>query len=137
MGLNVVLAIFFSFIIGVIFGGMAAFLSRRMMINRQMRIAERKAARLVAEARLEAKGVLHETKQETEKVKSLAEAEYRERRSELQRQESRLSQKAETLERKLEGVEHRERNLASKEKEIESMHAHLAEVKNKQLKQLS
>lgn len=136
MGLDVVLAIFFSFIIGVIFGGMAAFLSRRMMINRQMRIAERKAARLVAEARLEAKGVLYETKQEAEKVKSLAEAEYRERHSELQRQESRLSQKAETLERKLEGVEHRERNLASKEKGIESMHAHLEEVRNKQLKQL-
>ena len=116
MGLDVVLAIFFSFIIGVIFGGMAAFLSRRVMINRQMRIAERKAARLVAEARLEAKGVLYETKHEAEKVKSLAEAEYRERRSELQRQESRLSQKAETLEHKLEGVEHRERNLASKEK---------------------
>jgi len=136
MGLDVVLAIFFSFIIGVIFGGMAAFLSRRMMINRQMRIAERKAARLVTEARLEAKGVLYETKQEAEKVKSLAEAEYRERHSELQRQESRLSQKAETLERKLEGVEHRERNLASKEKGIESMHAHLEEVRNKQLKQL-
>jgi len=136
MGLEVVLAIFFSFIIGVIFGGMAAFLSRRVMINRQMRIAERKAARLVADARLEAKGVLNETKQEAEKVKLLAETEYRERRSELQRQESRLSQKAETLERKLEGVEHRERNLASKEKEIESMHAHLAETRSKQLKQL-
>lgn len=130
------LAIFFSFIIGVIFGGMAAFLSRRLMLNRQMRIAERKAARMVAEARVEAKGVLHEAKQEAEKVKSLAEAESRERRSELQRQESRLSQKAETLERKLEGVEHRERNLASKEKEIESMHAHLRETRNKQLKQL-
>lgn len=136
MELQVVLAIFFSFIIGVIFGGMAVFLSRGMMFNRQLRIAQRKAARLVAEARLEAKGILDETKQEAEKVRSQAEAEYRERRSELQRQESRLSQRAETLERKLEAVEQRERNLASKEKEIETMHAHLAEIKSKQLKQL-
>jgi len=136
MGIELVLAIFFSFVIGIIFGGMAAFLSRRVMVNRQIRIAERKAARLVAEARAESKAVLSETRTEADKVKQAAEAEYRERRSELQRQESRLAQKGETLERKLEGVEHRERSLANKEKEIESIRAHLAEVKNKQLKQL-
>jgi len=136
MGLDVVLAIFFSFIIGVIFGGVAILLSRGMMVNRQLRIAQRKAARMTVEAKNEAKDMLNEARQEAAKAKSLTEAEYRERRSELQRQESRLSQKAETLERKLEGAEQRERNLANKEKEIESTHAHLSEVKNKQLKQL-
>ena len=44
LGLPEILAILFSFIIGVIFGGMAAFLSRGMMANRQIRIAQRKAA---------------------------------------------------------------------------------------------
>jgi len=136
LGIEVILAIFFSFVIGIIFGGMAAFLSRRMMIGRQMRIAERKAARMIAEARTESKNVLSVAREETEKARLATEAEYRERRSELQRQESRLAQKGETLERKLEGVEHRERNLANKEQEIESIRAHLAEVKNKQLKQL-
>ncbi|MDI6814893.1 MAG: Rnase Y domain-containing protein, partial [Dehalococcoidales bacterium] len=136
MGIDVVLAIFFSFIIGVIFGGMATFLFRGMMINRQLRVAQRKAARVMAEARSEVKGLLTEAKQEAEKVKSLAEAEYRERRSELRRQESRLSQKAETLERKLEAVEQRERDLANKEKEIESIHTHLGEIRKKQVKQL-
>ena len=58
------LAIFFSFVIGIIFGGMAAFLSRRMVINRQLRIAQRRASKMVAEARLEAKNVLQEAKQE-------------------------------------------------------------------------
>jgi len=131
-----VLTVFFSFIIGVIFGGMAAFLSRRMLINRQMRIAERKAARIAAEARAESKNVLNEARAEAEKVKSAGEAEYRERRSELQRQEGRLTQKTETLERKLEGVEHRERNLTNKEKEIESIRTQLGEVRGRQLKQL-
>jgi len=131
-----VLLYFSMLIIGLVLGGMAVFLSRGMMVNRQLRLAQRKAARLMAEARLEAKDVLNGAKQEADKVKVLAEAEYRERRSELQRQESRLSQKAETLERKLEGAEQRERNLANKEKEVESIHAHLSEVKNKQLKQL-
>ena len=136
MGIDVVLAIGFSFIIGVIFGGMAAFLSRRMIITRQIRIAERKAARMIAEARAESKNVLSATREEAEKAKLATEAEYRERRSELQRQENRLSQKGESLERKLEDVGQRERNLANKEKEIESVRAHLGEVREKQLKQL-
>jgi len=136
MEIETVLAIFFSFVIGVIFGGMAAFLSRRMVLTRQMRIAEKKAARILAEARTESKDTLRETREEAEKLKLATEAEYRERRTELQRQENRVSQKAETLERKLEGVEHRERNLANKEKEVESIRTHLGEIRNRQLKQL-
>ncbi len=136
MGIETVLAIFFSFIIGIIFGGMATFLSRRMMVNRQIRIAERKAARLVVEARGESKNILQAAKEEADKVKSTAEADHRERRSELHRQENRLAQKTESLERKLESAEQRERNLANKEKEIDSVRSHLEEARNRQLKQL-
>ena len=136
MGIEFYIALVSIFVIGVILGGGAVFLFRRMVINRQLRVAQRKAARTVAEAKNEARDVLHEARQEAERIKSAAEAEHRERRSELQRQESRVSAKAETLERKLEGVEHRERNLASKEKEIESIRAHLGEVRDRQIKQL-
>jgi len=136
MGIDVVLAIAFSFLIGVIFGGMAAFLTRRMMINRQIRIAERKAARMVAEARAESKNVVSAAREEAEKAKLATETEYRERRAELQKQENRSSQKGESLERKLEEVGQRERNLANKEKEIESTRAHLGEIRERQLKQL-
>ncbi len=136
MGIESVLGIFFSFVIGVIFGGMAAFLSRRVMFNRQIRIAERKAAKMVADAGLKSKGVLDEAKQEAEKTKSAAEAGYRERRAELSREENRLSQKTETLERKLDGVEQRERNQVNREKEIESIRSHLGELRDKQLGQL-
>jgi len=132
----VVLSIFFAFVIGVVFGGMAAFISRRFMFNRQIRIAERKAARMMAEARNEAKAVLQDAQGEAKRAKATGETEYRERRSELQRQEGRLGQKAETLERKLEGVEQRERNLATKEKEVDSTRTHLGELKGRQLKQL-
>jgi len=136
MGIDVVLAIFFSFAIGTVFGGMAAFLSRRMLINRQLRIAERKAARILADARVESKNVVNEAKREADKSKYELEAEYRERRSELQRQEQRLSQKGENLDRKLEAVDHRERNLANKEKETDSLRTHLGELRDRQLKQL-
>ena len=136
LGVPEILAIFFSFIIGVVFGGMAILLSRGMMANRQIRIAQRKAAKIVAEARLEAKDALQETRKEADKVKSTSDTEYRERRTELQRQENRLTQKETTLEHKLEDAEKRERNLGDKEKKIESIRTNLEEVKEKQLEQL-
>jgi len=136
LGVPVFIAFFFSFLIGVVFGGMAAFLWRRVMFNRQIRIAERKAARITAQAKEESQSLLSRAKEEAGKNTALAEREYRERRSELQKQENRLSQKTETLDRKLESVEQRERNLAEKEKGISASHAQLEEIKNKQLKQL-
>ena len=135
-GAIVYIALFFSFVIGLIFGGLGAFLSRRMLFNRQMRFAERKAAKMVAEARNESKEVLQEAQNEAKRIKTAADNEYRERRSELQKQENRLNQKSETLDRKLETVEHSERSLTSKEKEIESVRSQLVELKDKQLKQL-
>jgi len=135
MGINILVYIS-SFIIGVVLGGVVVFFFRRMAVNRLLRTSQRKAARMVAEARDESKDVLREAKEEAEKVKSATEAEYRERRSEQQRQENRLSQRTETLERKLDGVEQRERNLVNREKEIESIRGHLGELRDKQLKQL-
>jgi ribonuclease Y len=135
-GAIVYIALFFSFVIGLIFGGMGAFLSRRMLFNRQMRFAERKAAKMVSEARGESKEILQQAQEEAKRIKATADSDYRERRSELQRQENRLNQKNETLDRKLEGVEQRERNLGNKEKEIDSTRGQLLELKDKQLKQL-
>ena len=104
MEFSVILAIFFSFVIGTVFGGMAVFLAKGLMFNRQMRIVEKKAAKMEAEARTESKNLLREAREEAERMKSTAEAEYRDLRSELQRQENRLSQKETTLERRLDEV---------------------------------
>jgi ribonuclease Y len=130
------LAILSAFIIGGIFGAMALFISRGMLINRQLRIAQKKASKLLAEANLEAKDVLHEAKQEAEKTRSSSTSELKERRAELQRQENRVTQKVETLERKIEGLDSRERDLTSKEKQIEDTQAQLEDVKKQELKQL-
>ena len=131
-----VLAIFFAFIIGVVFGVMAALISRRVIFNRQIRIAERKGAKIVSDARNEARTALAEAQEEAERVRATAETEYRERRSELQRDQNRLTQKSESLDKKLEGVEQRERNLNTKEKEIDSIRAQIGELKAKQVQQL-
>jgi ribonuclease Y len=131
-----IIAIIFAFIIGLIAGGLGFFVARRVVFNRQIRIAERKAAKMVADARNESKEALQQAQEEAKRIKISADTDYRERRSELQKQENRLSQKNETLDRKLEGVEQRERNLNNKEKEIESVRGQLVELKEQQLKQL-
>ena len=75
LGVQGILVILFSFIIGVIFGGMAAFLSRRVMFNRQMRIAERKTSRMIAGARDESQNMRRQARDEASKVMSTTEAE--------------------------------------------------------------
>jgi ribonuclease Y len=73
---------------------------------------------------------------EVKQMRTTADNEYRERRSELQKGENRVNQKSETLDRKLESLEQRDRNLNNREKEIESTRGQLIELKDKQLKQL-
>jgi ribonucrease Y len=130
------IGLFFVFVIGIVFGGMLMFFSRRLIVGRQIRVAERKAARIVAESRIEAKGVVEEAKQEIEKTRLASETEYRQRRSEVQRQENRLTQKLDSLDRKLEGLDNRERSLNSREKEIDTIRASVVEIRDKQLHQL-
>ncbi|HEY33444.1 MAG TPA: ribonuclease Y [Dehalococcoidia bacterium] len=134
--METVLVYISSFIIGTVLGGAIVFFWRRMAINRQLRAAQRKAARILAEARVESRELLDQAKEDAEKAKSSAEADYRERRSELQRQENRLQSKTENLDRKTESVAQRERGLANREKALETTKAQLEEARDKQLKQL-
>lgn len=124
------------FFIGLVIGGVIVFFFRNMSITRQLRVAQRKAARTIAEAKDETKILINEARQEAEKTKAAAENEYRQRSGELQRQENRLSAKTETLDRRLESLEQRERNLTNKERESESIRAEAENIKKQQLKQL-
>ncbi len=132
----VIAFLFGGVVVGVLLGGMAVYFTRRVLVTRRMRIAERKAARVVAQASDESKNIVNEAKKEADKIKLAAEADYRERRTEVQRRENRLSQKEETLDRKMEGLERREHNLVNKEKEIEAAKGAIEEIKIKQLHQL-
>ena len=124
------------FVIGIVLGAIIWWLFRGAIIGRRARIAERRAARIIADAEFRGKGIINEARQEIEKIRVAAEAESRERRIEIGKQENRLSQKLESLERKLESVEHRERNLTQKEKAIDATRAEMDELKVKQLQRL-
>ena len=57
MGVDILVIIailFVGIVIGVVIGGMAVFTYRRFTFNRQMRIAERRASKVVSDARDEA-----------------------------------------------------------------------------------
>jgi ribonuclease Y len=138
MGLEILayIGIFFGFVIGIVTGGVATFFFRGMLVNRQLRIAQRRVAKITGEAETESKKIIDGAKREAEKIKAAADADNRERRAELQRQESRLGQKTEALERKMEGLEQRERNIGNKEKEADSVRNQLEEVKKKQIQKL-
>src|ERR1035437_8117631 len=127
---------FFIFVIGVVGGGLVVFFSRRFVVNRQLRLAERKANRIVLVAKEEAVGMVNEGKKEAERVKVAAEVENKERRAELQRRENRLTQKEETLDRKLDSLERRDQGLNNKEKDIDNVRAQVEELKTKQVRKL-
>jgi ribonuclease Y len=130
------LGILFAFLIGIVLGGVLITVLRGALMGRRARIADRKAIRIEAEARLEAKRIVDEAKQEIEKTKAAAENETRQRRAEMQRNENRLTQKIDSLDQKLETLERRDRNLNAREKETETIRTSVVEIRDKQLKKL-
>jgi len=128
--------IFFAFIIGGVMGAMTAFLSRGLFANRQIRAAQKRAVRIVAEARAQSKEVVNEARVEIDKIRQSSEAEARERRLELQRQENRLTQKEVHLDHKLEEAEGREHQMLTKEKELDGIKVDLTALKDKELQEL-
>jgi ribonuclease Y len=130
------LAILAVLVIGAGLGLGVYHFTRGGVVGRKIVIAQRKAARIEADAKNQAKIVVDEAKIESEKVKTAADNEYRQRRGELQRQENRLSQKIDSLDRKMENLEHRDKNLNTREKDLDNLRASINEIKDNQLKKL-
>jgi ribonuclease Y len=125
-----------AFIIGIVAGALGFFFFRGAVMGRRYRIAERKALRIEADARAQAKTILDEAKVEAEKAKVASENEIRQRRAELQRNENRITQKIDSVDRKLENLEQRDHTLNGREKEIETLRASVTDIRDKQVKKL-
>ncbi|NLC67490.1 MAG: ribonuclease Y [Clostridiaceae bacterium] len=97
----------------------------KRIINESLKIAESKKRELL----LEAKEEIHKSRLELDR-------EIKERRNEIQRFERRMMQKEETLDKKLEAVEQKEDFLNRKVKEIQQQEEKIAELQEKQLKEL-
>jgi ribonuclease Y len=136
MGIDTVLAIFFSFIIGAVFGGMAMFILKGTAFNRQSGAAQKKADTIISEAQSEARALVKEAREVLENERVVLEREIQERRNELQRRETTLAQKETTLEHKLNDLAQKEKTLSAKEKEMEQLRASLEEIKSRQAGEL-
>ena len=117
-------------------GGATGFFFRAGLLGRNVRVAGEEASRIREEVEEEKKTVLLEAKEEALKIRTSAEADLRERRSELQRQERRLANREENIERRSDNLDKRERNQANREKELEEAHAQLEAMKRQEIEVL-
>ena len=84
---------------GFALGGVIVFLMRRALTTRRIRAAQGEAESLLEDARTKHKETLLEAKEEAIRIKSQAEVECRERRTEIHRQERRIVLKEENLDK--------------------------------------
>lgn len=139
----VLITVFPALAVGV---GVGYFIYRAVLKKKQSD-AETEFARVVEEARSEAKTIrkdaLLEAKDEQIRLRNEFEKESKDRRSEMQKQESRLNQredslnkKEETLDRKLENVDRVRKELESREQKIKETEEDLSKHSERMLAEL-
>ena len=117
-------------------GAATGFFVRAGVAGRRVKYAGEEASRILEEAEEEKKVSLLEAKEEAIKIRTSAEEDLRERRSELQRQERRLSNREENTEKRADNLDRREKAQADREKGLEDKEAHLEELKRQELEVL-
>lgn len=123
-------------LVGLLVGAGVGYLLRRKAVETSLRDAQEGSSRILAEAESKQKEILLEAKEEALRLKDAAEAEIRERRSEITRVEKRLEQKEENLERKLTALERREEQIAHRETEVEQLLAEAEELREERLREI-
>lgn len=133
--IGVVCAIIFS-VLGFVLGGE----HRRKTSEKEIGSATQEATRIINNALTEAestkKARLVEAKDEIHKLRSDADREIRERRSEVQKQENRLNQREEYLDKKADTLEHKTENLSVKQKELDDKLLEIDGIKKSQFDML-
>jgi ribonuclease Y len=121
---------------GLIVGAISGYVGRKLVTARRTGEAQTEASRILEHTEEERRAILLEAKEQSLVTRSTAEAEIRERRSELQGVERRLSNREENSERRANNLERRERSFAQKEQAIQQAEDELAELKKKELTEL-
>lgn len=135
--LSVAVIVLFFLNIASFFGGITY---RKKIAEAETGLAEERAKAIVEEAEKEANSrkreKLLEAKEENQKLRSVLDAEIKDRRRELSNQERRLAQKEENLDKKTENLEKKEQTLTQKLKDVEEKMEKLEEVREQQLREL-
>lgn len=136
---NIVVTIIVA-IITLLLGLLIGYIIRKTVGEKAIGSAEQKAKNLIldAENRSETirKEYILEAKEEAHKLRSDADREIRERRSEISKSERRLIQKEESIDRKLENIEKKEESITNKEQAIIARRKELDHVLEQQMEEL-
>ncbi|WP_028399054.1 ribonuclease Y [Ectobacillus panaciterrae] len=144
--MNLVVAVI-SILLATIVGAVVGFFVRKSIAEAKINGATYAANQIIEDAKRQGEAskreVLLEAKDEIHKLRTEAELEIRDRRSELQKQENRLMQKEENLDRKDESLDKREHMLEKKEdslvlrqQQIEELESKVGELVQKQQDEL-
>lgn len=129
-----------ALVVGALVGFIIGRVYRRNATENTITTAKQEAARIVtaavSEAETKKKETLLEAKDEIHRLRTEADKELRERRSEVQRQERRLVQKEENIDKKLENLENKEEALNKKLKNVEEKLLEVETVKKSQFDML-
>ncbi len=129
---------------GLAIGGIVCFnlgvSHRRKVAETVLGSAEEEAKKIVSDAIKSAearkKEILIEAKDDVHRLRSEADKDIRDRRSEVQRQERRISQKEETLDKKLDNLEKKDETLGQKLKAAEKKLSEAEDLKKHQFEML-
>lgn len=105
-------------------------------LAKRVEAAKQQTERIISEAQEQQRQLLKDAREEANRTRAQAEAEYRERRNEVQRQERRLAQKEDNLDRKLENLERKEGGLQEKEGELSRFQREIEEIRKQQIAEL-
>ncbi|QQK80182.1 ribonuclease Y [Salicibibacter cibi] len=144
---TLILVISILLVVVAVLSGFIGYVIRKKIAEAKITNAEYAAKKMIEEAERNAdnskKESLLEAKDEAYRLRSEAEDDIRERRTEIQNQESRLQQKeealdrkSETLDNKEESLELREQTLAEKQEETETMNSKVEQLIAEQQEEL-
>ncbi|GAC1444406.1 MAG: ribonuclease Y [Chloroflexota bacterium] len=115
-------------VVGALAGGAVAYYRVRERMSASAAASGVDVERALAETQAQQKETILEAKEEAHRIRSTAEQDARERRTEVQRMERRIQQKEENLDRRLEGLEKREHQISQREEDLEQQRGRIDEL---------
>src|SRR4051812_1615071 len=115
-------------LVGLAIGVAIGFVARSRWANQSIKVAQEKAARIVADARTQQKDLILEAKEEKIRLQREAEDEARSRRNELGSVERRLVQRDEQLDQRSDMLEQRDRKLLEREIDLDRQREEVAKL---------
>jgi ribonuclease Y len=116
-----------------IIGFAVGFFVRGLVASQAIRVAQDKAARILAEARAQQKELILQAKDEQMRMQRELDEEGRAKRGELSTLERRLLQRDEQLDQRTDMLEERDRKLLARERELDTAKEELAKARQEQI----